>query len=68
MTPAEARIKAAELNRSGKNRHGWFYYPTYHIEKYEWFVMRRLKTAKVETAVYIDGTISIRERDVREEK
>ena len=58
MTPNEAVEKAAELNRTGKHREHWSYYPTYHYTIHEWFVARRLKKARIRIAVFLNGDCS----------
>jgi hypothetical protein len=60
-TPEWAVEQAGELNRIGKHRDYWFYYPTYHDTNHLWFVMRRKKYADITTAVYITGELSGRE-------
>lgn len=55
MTANEARDAAKALNATGRYRVEWFYYPTWHAARDEWFVMRRPKRAQVFCAVFVNG-------------
>lgn len=64
MTPEEAVESAERLNKTGKFREDWYYYPTYSSKgKFagKWFVMRRRKMAEIAVAMYADGNLSTRE-------
>lgn len=62
MTCEEAIQASNYYNDEGRYNAEWYYYPTYHRSGNTWFVMRRLKDARVEVAVFIDGTVSEREK------
>lgn len=51
---------AKEMNRTGKHKEEWHYYPALH-DSGNWFVMRRRKRAELLVAVYVDGKTSVRE-------
>ncbi|QBQ72092.1 hypothetical protein Milano_070 [Agrobacterium phage Milano] len=51
---------AKEMNRTGKHKEEWHYYPALH-DSGNWFVMRRRKRAELCVAVYVDGKTSVRE-------
>jgi hypothetical protein len=66
MVYAEACKLSNDLNKTGKHKEKWKYYPSvYNGKKYEfsgqWFVCRRLKNTSIIIAVFCDGKISIGE-------
>lgn len=60
MTPQAAAVKADELNKTGRHREEWYYYPTRHSYD-EWFVARRHKSIYIWVAVFVNGELSITE-------
>lgn len=60
MTVERAIELTKEMNRTGKHREEWHYYPAMH-DSGEWFVMRRRKAAELRTAIFTNGTTAIQE-------
>ncbi|ATS92135.1 hypothetical protein HMSP1_92 [Sinorhizobium phage HMSP1-Susan] len=62
MTVDEAKSEAMELNKTGKHRKDWFYYPAWYGNDI-WFVMRRPKNMTILIATYTNGKRSIWEHE-----
>ena len=62
MNVEEAIAQAKKLNDDGKNRHEWYYYPSYLEVRHDWCVMRRPKCFNPIVAVFSDGKHSIMEK------
>lgn len=58
MTAEQAVAKSTELNKTGKFRDEWFYYPAYHEHDKNWFVQRRRKLAELRVAIFNTGEVS----------
>jgi hypothetical protein len=58
----KAKTEAKRLNTEGRYRESWFYYVAYHDIRNEFFVMRRPKNTPVHVAIFVDGRISLTER------
>lgn len=58
MTAEMAVEKSIELNKTGKHRSEWIYYPAYNEPDKNWFVQRRRKFAELKVAIFSTGEIS----------